>query len=254
MRNSNPMNSSRSLRRCTAACAGVMAFGAAALLIGRPVRGAAADPAVNSYGHYVTNVLRNVLESKVSSPGGNLDLEIQPTAKADQGYFSDVVISGSPVQIKHLRVTELQLHATGVRVDVPFLLANRKVNTLQSTTTLRAVVTEDDLTAMLAQGKATSTMGLKVKYIGGDQVRVAGNWQMSWFSGPIVATGRLKLVPGHKVNAEIDSLKLNGAEVPQFVKDKFMEKINPVIDYQDVPFQPKFKGLKVVGNKAILWA
>lgn len=224
-----------------------------AFLAGRLAKPVGAEVQLTPYGHYVTNVLRNVIKDKVSSPGSGLNLVIKPTAKAEQGYYQQIVISGHPVQVKKLRVTELNLRAENVRVDVPFLLRERKVNTLAATTALRAVVTEDDLTNMLAQGKATSSMGMRVKYVG-NRIKVTGNWHMGLFNGPISALGTLKLAPGHKVNAQIDSLKLNGSEVPQWMKTKFMEKINPVIDYTDVPFQPRFKGLKIVGNKAILWA
>lgn len=210
-------------------------------------------PTINARSHYVRNVLYNVIADKVSAPGGKLTLDIVPTAKSDQGYFESVTIGGAPLQIKKLRVTEFNLRATNVRVDVPFLLSQRKVNTLKSTTVLRAVVTEDDLTYMLSQGKVTAGMGLKVKYMG-DRIHVSGDWKMSWFNGPIAGTGKLRLAPGNKVNLDIISLQLNGAEVPQWTKNKFMEKLNPVIDYNDVPFQPKFKALKMVGPKAILSA
>jgi len=226
----------------------------------RSVQAAPAKPApaaqkkADLQGQRVTTALTRVLQAKISSPGGKMKLTVRPTARAAQGYFSEVYIAAHPATFKKkLRISELVMRARNVRLDVPHLLSKGKVRTLSSTTTLRAVITENDLTSMLAKGKHTAAMGLKVKYIG-DRMRVTGNWNWGWFSGPVIGVGKLRLAPGYKINFDIISLKLNGAEVPQFVKDKFSEKINPVIDYEDVPFMPRFRGVKVQGSKATVYA
>jgi hypothetical protein len=202
----------------------------------------------------VMTALTRVLQGKISSPGGKMQLILRPTARAGQGYFSEIYLAAHPAAFKKkMRISELVMRARNVRVDVPHLLREGKVNTLASTTTLRAVITENDLTSLLASGKHTASMGLRVKYIG-DRMRVTGNWNWGWFSGPVIGIGRLRLAPGYKINFDILSLKLNGAEVPQFVKNKFSEKLNPVIDYEEVPFQPHFRGVKVQGSKATVYA
>ncbi|MBV9470758.1 MAG: DUF2993 domain-containing protein [Abitibacteriaceae bacterium] len=212
------------------------------------------QPTIDAKGQQVTAALNKVLHDKVSSPGGKLQLQVQPTTRAGEGYFSEVYIAAHPAKIKKMRMTDLALRARNVHVDVPYLLKTGKVTTLASTTTLRAVVTEADLDDLLAHGKSTASMHLKVKYLGGDRVQVAGDWNWSLLSGPVVGVGRLRLAPGYKVNVDVLSLKLNGAELPGFIKNKFSQKLNPLIDYNDVPFQPRFKGIKVQGDKAILFA
>ena len=199
--------------------------------------------------------VEKILRERVISPTNNLKLVLKPGARAAEGYFDEIIVEGQPVRIKKLRIAEFSVHAKDVRISVPGL-AEGKIRTIKATTKMRAVVTEDDLTAMLALGKSTATMGLKVKYLKdkehGDVMQVTGNWAWSWFSGPIVGLGKLRVTDDNKVFADILSLKLNGREVPGFVKSKFSEKLNPVLDYNDVPFQPRFRSLKVEGPRAIL--
>lgn len=215
---------------------------------------AVAPPVLDAPGKRVMTELTRVLRARVTSPGGKLQIQVHPSARAGQGYFSEVYIAARPAQIKKMRLSELTLRARNVRVDVPYLFQHQKVNTFSATTTLRAVVTESDLDTLLAHGKSTASMNLRVKFLGGNKLQVAGNWNWTLLSGPIIGVGRLRLAPGYKLDVDVLSLKLNGAEVPQFIKNKFNEKLNPLLDYNDVPFQPRFKGLKVQGNKATLFA
>lgn len=200
----------------------------------------------------VAAALTRVLRARFSSPGGKTNIVVRPTSRAGEGYFSEIVLSGRPAQIKKLRITELNLRARNVRIDVGALLRENKVRTLNSATGLRAVVTEDDLTYLLSRGKHTKSMGLKVKYIDGARMRVTGKLNWTLINGPVTGVGRLRMVPGYKVNLDIISLKLRGAEVPQIVKNKFSERINPVIDYDDIPFRPQIRSVRVEGSKAII--
>lgn len=195
--------------------------------------------------------LESVLRERVESPDGKLKLVIVPTARASEGVFSSIHIEGAPAKLRKLRVTSFVLDAKNVKLDVAHLFRESKVRTISSATTLKAVISEDDLTQMLAQGRRTKEMGLKVKYEG-DKMRVTGTLNFPLLNGPIEGIGQLRLAGGHKVNLDILSLKLRGVETPQFVKDQFESRINPVIDYQDLPFSPPFRGVQVKGNKATI--
>ena len=94
-----------------------------------------------------------------------------PTRGASEGYFDRISIRGAPLRFKKLYVSEFALDARNVKVDVAALSSLKKIRTSRSTTSLRAVISEDDLTKMLASGKSTKAMGLKVKYVG-DKIRV----------------------------------------------------------------------------------
>jgi hypothetical protein len=214
----------------------------------------AAPAAIDAGDQRVAAELNSSLRRYITSPSGKLNLVVKPTERSNVGYFSEIVISGKPVRVKKLQISELNLRARNVRIDVPYMRTEGKVRTLTSSTSLRAVVTENDLTTLLGRGKHTKEMGLRVKYLGGDRMRVTGRLNYTLVNGPIVGTGRLRLMPGSKVHLVIDSLQLRGHEVPSFVKDQLSSRINPVIDYQDLPFQPRFKGLTVKGSSAILSA
>ena len=219
------------------------------------IRVAQTSPTLSAADKKVAGQVEKILRDRVSSPNKSLKMVVRPTSRSHDGYFSEIIVEGKPVRIKKLSVAEFSLRAQNVRISLAGL-KEQKIRTLQSNTKFRAVVTENDLTQMFARGKATRNMGLKAKYLkdpkNGDVMQVSGNWKWTWFNGPVTGIGKLRVTKDNQVYADIISLKLNGAEVPGFVKNKFSESLNPVLDYNDVPFQPRFRTLTVQGSKAIL--
>ena len=207
---------------------------------------------MDATGQAVTDKLGAALREKISAPG-HLSSVIKPTPRAAEGYFEEIRIEATGVSLKRIKVTELSMDARNVRIDVPRLMRDGQVETLSSQTTLRAVITEDDLTDMLATGNTTRDMGLKVKYQG-TKVSITGNLNYSLVNGPVTGLGGLRMLPGHKVNLDILSLKLRGVEAPSFLKGYLSSKLNPVLDFQDVPFNPPFKGVTVSGQRAVIAA
>lgn len=230
-----------------------------ALLLGtiaEPQTGATAIPTLDAKDKQVRARVEKVIRKRITSPNNKLKLVIIPTARAGQGYFSEIIIAGQPVQMKKLRLAEFFLRARNVRLNMT-KLAQEKIQVVESETKFRAVITDADLTAMLVRGQHTAQMGLVVKYAKdpqyGDVLRVSGNWSWTWFSGPVTGVGKLRISGDNKVYADIISLTLNGHEVPGFVKNKFSEKLNSVFDVKDVPFQPRSLRVKVEGSRAILF-
>ncbi len=193
------------------------------------------------------------MNKRVKRPDGQkINISIIPTARASEGYFSQVKMSGAPAQLKkRFQVSEFSLDARNVRLDVASLWNGNRVKTYSATTTLRAVITEDDLTTNLAKGGGTKNMGLKIRFLG-DKIGVTGNLNYALINGPVSGTAKLRLAPGHKVYLDILSLKLRGVEVPGFIKNRFAGHINPIISYEDLPFNPPFKTVRMSGKKAIL--
>ncbi len=213
---------------------------------------AAPAPVISPQGHRVTSQVTSLLRNLVKNPaGGAVNISVVPNARAAEGYFDRISIKGAPLKFKKLYVSEFSLDARNVKINVPDLYSVGKIRTSRSTTTLRAVISEDDLTKMLASGKSTKSMNLRVKYVG-DKIHVTGNLNYGLINGPVTGLAKLRQGANHKVYLDILSLQLRGVESPGFVKDQFSNRINPVIDYQDLPFNPPFKTLKVVGNKAYL--
>jgi LmeA-like phospholipid-binding len=225
--------------------------------IGRAVAATTAEQQARQFkAQQVIAELTSFLRRKVTSSNGSLQLQVKPGDHADLGRFSEISLSGRSVQVKKkLQVSEFTMRARNVQILVPYLLRSddKELHTVRATTTLRAVITENDLTASLARGKSTGSMGLRVKYLG-DRIRVTGNWQLGLLNGPLAGVGKLRLAPDHKVYFDIISLKLNGAEVPAFLKTRFSQSINPLIDSDDLPFMPHFRSLTIQGTRAILTA
>lgn len=213
-----------------------------------------AAPAVqtDAQGQRVTKRVEQLLRGVIKNQNGTpISLQLTPNARTSQGFFSDVRIAGGATKIKSLFVSEFQLHARNVQVDVPALWSLGKVRTNRSQTSLRVVITEDDLTRMLAAGKHTKDMNLKVKYLG-NKMQITGNLNYAFLNGPVVGTAKLRQTADHNVFLDILSLQLRGHEAPGFVKNQLESHINPVVNYATVPFNPPFRFLRVVGNKAIL--
>jgi hypothetical protein len=193
-----------------------------------------------------------VLRKRIKSDnGGKVNIRIVPTERASEGYFSEIAVSGVSVKLKKLPISEIALNAKNVQIDVPYLLKEKKIRTKKSTTTLRAVISDSDLTKMLSQGKHTADMKLNVKYQG-DSMKVTGVLNYALIKGPVEGIAKLRQGTDHKVFLDIQSMKLRGTEIPVFMRNRFSNQINPVIDYEDLPFNPPFKSIKVVGNKAYL--
>jgi hypothetical protein len=224
------------------------------LFLGSGITATPAAPQLDAQDKKVTERLTWLLNKRVRKPNGDkVSIVVVPTARASEGYFSEIRMSGAPAQLKKkLRVSEFTLKATNVHLHVPSLWDGNKVKTFKSNTKLRAVISEIDFTNMLSKGKHTQAMGLKVKFLSNNTMRVSGNLNYALLSGPVEGVGKLRMASGHNVYLDILSLKLRGVEVPQFVKNQFSSRINPVINYGDLPFNPPFKGVRVVGNKAIL--
>lgn len=213
-------------------------------------------PQQQQRGQQVTANLKRFLSRRISNPRGKMTLVVKAAPRADLGFFSDVYIAGSPLLIKKLRVSDFSLHARNVHLSTAALLRadDRDIITYASQTTARAVISEDDLTWIFAQGNSSKSMNLRAKFVG-NQIRVAGDWSWGWFSGPVVVQGTLRLVKnggGNQVWCNITSLKLNGAEVPLFLRNKFSDKLNPMISYDELPFKPNIRTLAFKGNKAVI--
>ena len=213
---------------------------------------AQAAPALDANGKKVVAQVETILKKLVKSPTrAPVTIQVTPNARASEGYFDRIVIRGAPLQFKKLYLSEFALDARNVKIDVPSLFSVKKIRTSRSTTSMRAVISDADLTKMLSRSKGTKDMNLKVKYVG-DQMQVTGTLNYTLVNGPVTGTAKLRQGANHKVFLDILSLKLRGVEAPGFVKNQLSNRINPVIDYQDLPFNPPFKTLKVVGNKAYL--
>ncbi len=212
-----------------------------------------AAPALDAQDKRVVDRLSWLLNRRVKQPNGSkINISIVPTARSSEGYFAQVKMSGAPAQLKkRFQVSEFALDARNVHLDVASLWNGNRVKTYQATTTLRAVISENDLTTNLAKGDGTKDMGLKVRFLG-DKIGVTGRLNYALINGPVSGTAKLRLAPGHKVYLDILSLKLRGVEVPGFIKNQFSNHINPIISYQDLPFNPPFKTVKMVGSRAIL--
>lgn len=232
----------------------VLAMAAMLAVAGTVAQAAPLTAAQKAKGQQITRELTAVLRQKVKTyHGGQFQLKIVPAQRADMGYFSEVYIYAKPARIKDLKFSELTMRARNVRISPTALSRDESIVTLASQTTMRAVITQDEVTEVLSKGRDSADKQLKVSFVGG-KIKVTGKWAMSWFSGPMEAVGQLRLGASHTVLADIQSLKLNGKEVPPGLKNKFSEKINPLVDYTDLPFRPPFKVMRFSGNKAIITA
>ncbi len=244
------------LRTIASRRAAILAAFALPVIAAASLSRAATAPAQNAKAQQVTASLNKFLHKKLSSPNGSLRIVVKPGARADAGYFSEVAIYGKPAMLKNrMPVTELQMRATNVHISPSMILRQHKRDlvTIASTTALRIVISEDDLTQMFANGKSSANMHLKAKFLG-DRLRVAGNMKLGWLNGPVVATGKMRVGADHMVYIDLLTLQLNGVEAPAALKANFSNRLNPLISANDLPFRPIFKPLKFYGPRVIITA
>lgn len=211
-----------------------------------------AQPARADQGQRITRRVAQVLRGVIRNQNGTpIALRITSNARSARGFFPHISMSGGATRLKNLYASEFQLDAQNVQIDVPALNNLGKVRTQYAQTRLRVVISENDLTKTLSQGKSTRDMGLRVKYIG-DRMRITGHLNYAFLNGPISGVAKLRQTADHNVYLDILSLQLRGVEAPGFIKNQLSNRINPIINYSTLPFNPPFRSLRVVGNKAIL--
>src|SRR5688500_1738596 len=75
-------------------------------------------PTITAADKKVAQQVEKILRERISSTNKNLELLVRPTSRSHDGYFSEVVVEGKPVQIKKLRVSEFSLRAKDVRISL----------------------------------------------------------------------------------------------------------------------------------------
>jgi len=171
------------------------------------------------------------------------------TALAGEGRLKAVVIRSAPAMIKKVPAEEIDMRADDVRIDVKKLLKDDDIVTISTARTrLNAIISESNLDSLFARGRSTKDMKLKTKFDGG-KVTISGTWKLFMFKGPIRTVGKLAVTADNNLNYELESLKLNHAEAPASLKKQFMQRLNPVVEFSDMPFKPKVQSIAFKGSK-----
>ncbi|MBI3922597.1 MAG: DUF2993 domain-containing protein [Armatimonadetes bacterium] len=210
-----------------------------------------------SKGDRVLHALEQHVRARISNPENPKAAEIKivpydSEASTAKGRFKTIIVRSSPAKIKHVPIEEINLRADDVTIDVDQLLKKDDLDTKKSgKTTVEGTVSADNLNALFAGGKATHDMNLKARFEDG-KVKISGYWKLFMFKGPIQTVGRLILTKKNTLDFEMDSLKINNREAPKSVKDQFMERLNPVVQFDDIPFRPKITTLTFKGDKVFV--
>ena len=138
------------------------------------------------------------------------------------------------------------------KVDVEKLMKENDLEFVSAKSqSIHAVATPEDFSFMLAKGKDTKHMKLRVKF-GDNKIHVTGNWKLYVFQGPMDLVGKFRLRNSEQVDLIVDSLKINDRSAPPSVIRQFEEKLNPLMDTSDFPFRPKLRTVKIEGQHLIL--
>jgi len=202
----------------------------------------------------VVEKVENKIRSRFTNPENPKQAEIkiipyENEALTAQGRLKTVVIRSTPAMIKKVPAEQISMRADDVRIDVKRLLKEDDLVTISTARTeVEAIISESNLDALFARGRHTKDMKLKTKFEDG-KVRISGYWKLFMFKGPIETVGRLVITPDNNLNYELDSLKLNDREAPASVKKQFMQRLNPVVEFNDLPFKPRIRSIKFKGDK-----
>ena len=75
-------------------------YGAATLIVAGWITAANTAPALTAADKQVAQQVEKALRTRYTSPNKSLRLVVRPTTRSRDGYFSEIIVEGKPVQIK----------------------------------------------------------------------------------------------------------------------------------------------------------
>jgi len=197
----------------------------------------------------VMQALEQVLRRDITNPKNTngLFLRIVPASpeETEKGRFQLVEIASKPARIRNIFLRELRARAVEPVIDVAALLERGKLRTISvKDSTLEGVIDAGNLERMLAELKATKDMRIKVQITDDGRVVLRGVLTLLRINNPFEALCRAEVRDGC-LYLSIEELRVNNVAAPAFLVSRLEKHINPVVEPNDLPFNPKIKSVHV---------
>jgi hypothetical protein len=169
-----------------------------------------------------------------------LKIEIKTARQTVEGYFSSVSIDGAPVKVGQIEIASIWLRAKNLRLDVSALKAGT-VQVLSGQVNARVVISEGNMTSLLAKQPQTAGMNLKA-HILSNGVEIAGRSTTGLLRGDVRLFGVILPKPG-AIAFQVNAFTVNGSPVSALLKAIAQAQVNAALKVEDIPFKPLFKSV-----------
>lgn len=190
--------------------------------------------------------VRNRISQKIRSKSEveKLQIKIVPFASdywTQRGRFKAIVVSADKLTRKHISIRNVSIKAYDVTLNIDKLYSKGDVETTsRKKTILAARVYKNDLNKLLAKKKST-IRNLQVEFENNKLV-FTGKYR---FGAKLRLVGALKIEKHRQVNFVPTAASLNGIPLPAGPLRQVLGKLNPLIDFYELPLRPKVDKVEI---------
>jgi hypothetical protein len=187
-----------------------------------------------------------------------LEIQVIPfddPSYTQQGRLQWVSISAETLEQDVFTVQQVFIKVFDTTLDLDLLFAEKfdVARKVPGRSIVTAFVSEADLNKMIGPESSLSKNSgieeLKMEVLPG-QLRITGKYH-PFFDADLEMIGRIEVADGYNINFVPLSAKFNGVPLPQGLLRGLLKKLNPILDFHDVPMGPSVDQV-VVDDKRIL--
>lgn len=197
----------------------------------------------------VVQALEQLLRRDIINPkeANGVHIRIVPASPDEtaKGKLQLVEIASKPAKIKGIFLREFRGRAVEPVLNLPSLFQKGKLRTLSvKESSIEGVMDAEALEQIFATAKSTRSMNIKVQITYDGQIVLQGKLTLLSVNNPFEAVCRVE--PGKDgLYLRIEELKVNGLPAPGFLLSKLEEKVNPVVERNDLPFSPPIHTVRI---------
>lgn len=195
--------------------------------------------------------VRNRISHKIRSKYQveNLQIKVLPFASdywTQRGRFKAIVVSADKISRKGVNIRKIYIKAFDVTLDIAKLYEEGDIETTsRRNTVLAARVYKSDLNKLLAK-KKSAIKNLHVEFQDNHLV-VTGKYRLL-FGHSLRMVGILKILDHRQINFVPTSASVNGIPLPAGPLRGVLSKLNPLVDFAELPLRPKVDKIEIHDN------
>ncbi len=192
--------------------------------------------------------VRNRISQKIRSKYQvkNLQIQVLPFTSdywTQRGRFKAIVISADILTRKSTSIRNIYVKAFDVTLDIPKLYEEGDIETTsRRSTALSARLYKSDLNKLLAK-KESGVTNLHIEFENNRLVLTA-TYQLI-FGHNLRMVGRLELKDHRRVDFVPTAASANGIPLPAGPLRQVLSKLNPLIDFHELPLQPRVEKIEI---------
>ncbi len=207
-----------------------------------------ATTAMLAYATVTVEGVRNRISQKIrlKFKVENLVIKVVPFESdswTQQGRFQSIVVAADKIHRKGIAIRNIHIKAFDVVLDIKELYGDGDIKTKsRQKTVFSGRAYKDDLNKMLAL-KKSPIENLRVDFENNKLV-FTGKFRFA-FGHNLRMVGELRVEDHRKINFVPTAVSVNGIPLPAGPLRSMLSKLNPLIDFANIPLQPKVDEIKV---------